>query len=61
MLSIYLQLSNFNYVRQTIWAKVHETKYNDYVIYGSFYKKPENAPPENSDSGDQDNDYLPNG
>ncbi len=55
--SLYSQLSSFNYVGQTIWAEVHEAKYNDYVISGSSKKK-SSSPPENSE---QEDDELPNG
>lgn len=59
--SVYSQLSRFNYVGRTIWAETHEAKYNDYVVYGSSYKKQENDPPENTDSGEQGGSELPNG
>lgn len=55
--SIYKELMNYCEIGQVVWAETHEAKYNDYVIYrGSSYS----SPPQNSDSGDNDREELPN-
>jgi len=56
--SLYSKLSKLTSLGREIWIEQDEAKYNDYVIYGSSQKKPDNSPP---NSEDQDQEELPNG